>query len=252
MSNPQTVSAAKAVHPCNSCLREGACLGAIVQNAVLGAGEDGCISTATLQRGQPLYRVGDAVNAVYVVQAGALKSRRTSFQGDEEILAFRMPGDTVGLDSISARRHDTEAVALCATRVCRLPIETLRRKALGSQELSDQLFETIGDEFNRLHERLHNERRPAQARIASLLIAQLRRRQRLFGAQIDRFTLPMTRVDLGRFLGLATETVSRMFTRLQTEGVIACEGNGVRILDPQTLAALADDIEAAPPLARAA
>lgn len=251
MSNPQATSAA--AHPCSNCLRQGNCLGASVQNAVLDEGQGGCITVTTLQRGQSLYRLGDAVGAVYVVQSGALKSRRHSYLGEEEIVAFRLPGDTVGLDAISSREHGTEAVALCTTRVCRLAVDTLRHEVQGSPAIADHFMADVGEEFSRLHERLQNERRPAQSRIASFLLSQLRRRQRLFGEQIDRFTLPMTRIDLGRFLGLATETVSRMFTRLQNERVIACEGNGVQVLDVKALLALAEQREdAAPALARAA
>lgn len=242
--------------PCRSCLRQGACLGAVVQEAASST----CVTVVTLQRGQSLHRVGDPANAIYVVQSGALKSRRNSVQGEEEIVAFRLPGDTLGLDDFGQMQRGTEAVALCPTRVCRMPLDVLQSEVHLSAVVAERLFNDLGQEFERLHERLQNERRSAQSRIANFLLAQLQRRRRLFGAQIDRFTLPMTRVDLGRFLGLATETVSRMFTRLQLDGVIACDGNGVQVLDDAALqqqageqsAAAAPVARARPTLARAA
>lgn len=237
-----STTARDGAEPCSSCMRHGHCLGAVVQQAGPEA-EAPSIAVMVLQRGQSLHRVGDPMNAVYIVQSGALKSRRHSLRGEEEIVAFRMPGDTVGLDDVGQARHGTEAVALCTTRVCRLPFEALQSNAQMSSTVAGHLFGDIGREFERLHDRLQNERHSAQARIAGFLLAQLRRRQRLFGAQIDRFTLPMTRVDLGRFLGLATETVSRMFTRLQFEGLIACDGASVQVLDVASLARRASDVE---------
>ncbi|NKF23490.1 Crp/Fnr family transcriptional regulator [Solimonas marina] len=234
MLNLHTPAAPQSQDPCSNCLRHGQCLGASVQNAVRDD-EGSCVTVTQLQRGQTLYRNGDAVNAVYVVQSGALKSRRTSVQGDEEIVAFRLPGDTAGLDAIKASRHGTEAVALCTTRVCRVPLDTLRREMHESAPVADALLADLGGEIELLQDRLQNDRLPAQARIAAFLLSQLQRRRRMFGAQIDHFTLPMTRVDLGRFLGLATETVSRMFTRLQADGVIACDGNRIEIRDDAAL-----------------
>ncbi|NGY03203.1 Crp/Fnr family transcriptional regulator [Solimonas terrae] len=248
----QNVSNTVAALPCTSCLRHSACLGACVQDAVGAEGENACITTMTLQRGQPLFRAGDAVDAVYIVQSGALKSRRHSYNGEEEIVAFRLPGDSVGLDAIGNREHGTEAVALCSTRVCQVPLTTLRREVHASPAVASHLLDDLGREIGQLQEHLRDERRTAQVRIAAFLLAQLQRRRRLFGAQIDRFTLPMTRIDVGRFLGLATETVSRMFTRLQTDGVIACEGNSVQVLDSTMLARLADVAESFQPLARVA
>jgi CRP/FNR family transcriptional regulator len=251
MQNQQTPIAA-ASGPCATCMRHSACLGACVQAAAQQDDQTSCITTITLQRGQPLFRAGDEVGSVYIVQSGALKSRRHSYQGEEQIVAFRLPGDSVGLDEISSHEHTTEAVALCTTRVCQLPLTALRRELNSSPDVAERLFDDLGQEFARLHEHLKSERRPAQSRVAGFLLAQLRRRQRLFGAQIDRFTLPMTRIDVGRFLGLATETVSRMFTRLQFEQVIACEGSGVRVLDAARLEQLAEAGERFQAMAQAA
>lgn len=248
----QDIASAVNTTPCASCLRHTSCLGACVQDAVLANGDGACITTMTLQRGQPLFRAGDAVDAIYIVQTGALKSRRHSYQGEEEIVAFRLPGDPVGLDAIGNDAHGTEAVALCTTRVCQLTLTTLRREVHAAPAVAGRLFDDLGREFGQLHEHLRSERRTAQGRIAAFLLAQLHRRRRLFGTQIDTFTLPMTRIDVGRFLGLATETVSRMFTRLQSDGVIACEGNRVQVLDSTALEQLADIGETLAPLARAA
>lgn len=248
-SNTQAVSH----YPCENCLRSGHCLGSVVVKASAEHQRSGDVTVMQLQRGQTLFRTGDSANAVYIVQSGALKARRTSYEGDEEILAFRLPGDTMGLDALGQKNQNTEAVALCSTRVCRVPLDSLHRELRTSPEVSELLFDDLGREFERLHEHLQTERRPAQARIAAFLLAQLQRRQRLFGAQIDRFTLPMTRVDLGRYLALATETVSRMFTRLQQDGVISCEGNAVQVVNVQALQAMAGgNDEDAASLAKAA
>ena len=235
----ETTAHGHTTDPCSNCLRHGSCLGDVIQHAQ--PRQSTCVSVVTLQRGQSLHRVGDATGEVYVVQSGALKSRRVSVDGNEEIVAFRLPGDTVGLDDIGRTRRGTDALALCTTRVCRLPLETVQTEAQRSGPVADHLFKDLGHEFARLHERLQNERRAAPARIAHFLLTQLERRQRLFGTDIDRYTLPMTRIDLGRFLGMATETVSRIFTRLQAEGAIACDGQTVIVRDIEALRRHADE-----------
>lgn len=249
-SNSQPFNVA-AKGPCSSCIRHGDCLGATMHASAAAHGHEACIGVVTLQRGQSLYRSGELNTSVYIVQSGALKVRRHSFDGTEEIVAFRQPGDVTGLESIARGVYGGEAVSLGITKVCRLPVESLKNELQRSPALSEQLFSELGREFDRLQYRLRIERLPAPARLASYLLGHLERRRQLFGSAIDSFVLPMSRVDLGRFLALAAETVSRIFTRLQQDGIIASEGHSIRVLDAAKLAAMIESHDE-PAMARAA
>lgn len=237
---------------CDACLRSRNCLGAALHASTTADGRPDNIHVVTVQRGQPLYRVGEATTSAYVVQSGALKVRRHSAAGDEEIIAFRQPGDTTGLESLGHGAHAAEAVALSPTKVCRLPLQLLKLELLRSAELGDRLLQEMGREFKRMQMRMQRERQSAPARVASFLLGHLQHRRELFGNAIDSFSLPMSRSELGRFLALAPETVSRVFARLQQDGIVASENHTVRILDVTMLTRVAEHNDAMEAQRRAA
>lgn len=254
MSQLQFIQTAqhKADGACANCLRQGECLGASLQSLSGSALAVDELHVLHLPRGKTLYRGGETASAVFIVQSGALKLRRYSAQGDEEIVAFHVPGDTSGLDALGSGAYTREAVALGPTKVCRIPLASLRQALLRSPAMADRLFREIGHEFDHLQQRLQLERLSAPARLASYLLSQLMHRQALFGSAIDTITLQMSRIDLGRYLGLAAETVSRIFARLQQEGMISSEGQRVSVLNAVALRACAENEIARAPLARAA
>ncbi|MEO6186946.1 MAG: cyclic nucleotide-binding domain-containing protein [Steroidobacteraceae bacterium] len=207
-----------------------------------------------LERGATLFRVGDAQGSVYIVRSGALKTTAFTEEGEEHVLGFHLPGELIGLDSLASGEHCVEAVALSETRVCAVPMQVLVTRGATTPGRTRDLLQIIGRDAQ--ESQAHVEvlmRRQASERIALFLHSMLVRCQR-HEAGLDELHLPMSREEVARYLGLALETVSRGFTRLQDEGVILVAGRVVGILDVERLRRLAQvpGTDHEPPLQRQA
>jgi CRP/FNR family transcriptional regulator len=194
-------------------------------------------------RGDRLFRLGDPLTAVYVAREGAFKSVSISEDGEEQVLGFHLAGELIGLDALGSGQHRCEGVALTAATICEIPYDDLSRVAAQIPSLQQQLFRVIGQSVDRDQDHLGIlVRRQANERIA-LFLHSLGERYRNVGQPDRLFQLPMSREDIARFLGLALETVSRGFTRLQDDGVIAVTGRRVEIVNAAELLRLAHGAE---------
>jgi len=190
-------------------------------------------------RGERLFRAGDALAAIYVARDGAFKTVSTSEEGEEQVLGFHLAGELIGMDALGAGRHRCEAVALVRSEICEIPIERLEAVVAQVPGLQRQLLRVIGSGVDRDQDHMQIlVRRQAGERIA-LFLHGLTERLRRAGQPGDVIQLPMSREDIGNFLGLALETVSRGFTRLQEDGVVVVSGRRVEVLEPVALARLA-------------
>lgn len=184
-----------------------------------------------IARGESLFRTGDALQAVYVARDGAFKTVAISEDGEERVVGFHLPGELIGLDALGYERHRCDAVALTTANVCEVPFDQLANIAAEVPGLQHQLLRVIGRSVGRDQDHLDMlVRRQASERIA-LFLHGLAERMGHIGQSDASFRLPMSREDIAHFLGLALETVSRGFTRLQDDGVIAVEGRRIEILD---------------------
>jgi CRP/FNR family transcriptional regulator len=194
-------------------------------------------------RGERLFRLGDPLTAVFVARDGAFKSVSISEDGEEQVLGFHLPGELIGLDALGSGHHRCESVALTAANVCEVPYDQLTHVAAQVPSLQQQLFRVIGQSTDRDQDHLGMlVRRQANERIA-LFLHSLGERYLIAGHSDRQYTLPMSREDIARFLGLALETVSRGFTRLQDDGIIAVTGRRVEIVDAIALSRLAHHVE---------
>lgn len=192
-------------------------------------------SIRTLLRGETLFRSGDADGAVYTVRAGAMKTSALTEDGNEHVLGFHLPGELVGLDSLATGAHFVEAVALLDTQVCAVPMDALLARSVAVPDLNRELLQVVGRTAMGCHAHVDVlMRRQATERIALFLHDLMARFQRNEQMGME-LVLPMSREDMGHYLGLALETVSRGFTRLQDDGVIQVDGRTVRILDQEQL-----------------
>lgn len=188
-----------------------------------------------VKRGESLFRTGDRLSSVYVARDGAFKTVSTSEDGDTQVVGFHLAGELIGLDALGAGVHRCDAVALTQANVCEVPFEQLTAVAAQVPGLQQQLMRVIGHSVSRDQDHLQMlVRRQANERIA-LFLLDLCDRLRNIGECGTRFRLPMSREDIAHFLGLALETISRGFTRLQDDAVIAVIGRKVEILDAAEL-----------------
>ncbi len=243
MNDPIPLDLVRLRRSCAECSLQQLCLPAGIDGSDLGQLEDLVQRKRPLQRGDRLFRTGDALDFLYVASAGAFKTVGTTESGEEHVLGFHLPGELFGLDAIGSGQHRCEAVALTEARVCQLPFDSLTRIAAGLPSLQRQLLRVMGQSSDRDQDHLDVlSRRQASERIA-LFLQGLGERYRRIGFSGDDFQLPMSRDEIARYLGLALETVSRSFSRLHEDGVIEVRGRRVRIVDGAALHAAASGCE---------
>ena len=224
---------------CAQCSLRQLCLPAGIGASDLQQLDDIVRRRRPVTRGDLLFRAGDRLGAVYVARDGAFKTVSTSEEGDAQVVGFHLAGELIGLDALGEGVHRCDAVALTAANVCEVPFEQLTSVAAKVPGLQMQLMRVIGQSVSRDQDHLQMlVRRQANERIALFLVG-LRDRLRNIGECGTQFRLPMSREDIAHFLGLALETVSRGFTRLQDDGVIAVIGRKVEIVDAMELKRLA-------------
>jgi len=184
-----------------------------------------------IQRGTLLYSPGDKLHNLYIVKTGAVKSYIQTESGDEHVIGFHLPGEILGLDAIKDDAHGCFSKALETTSVCELPFTRLEELSASIPSLQHQMLRLLSSEISNeasMISLLGNS--TAEERLASFLLSISERfKQRGFSA--TDFFLTMSRQDIGSYLGLALETVSRLFTRFQEEGILEVERKHVKALD---------------------
>lgn len=192
------------------------------------------------KRGALLFHEGMSFESVFVVRSGALKTLITLPSGQEQITGFCLPGELVGLDSVGMANYATSAVALEDTAICTVPFAELEGLSRQLPSLQHHLLKLMSAEIREDHSFMQLlAQRPAEERLATFLLALSARlkRRRLSESNLR---LPMSRGDLGNYLGVALETTSRIFTRMQQLGVLRVDGKEIQILDHAQLWQLAD------------
>ena len=220
---------------CSNCCLQGVCLPRGLSAVGLSGLDDLRIVKRRIARGASLYRAGDDFEAVYAVRSGAFKTTGISSNGVEKITGFHLPGEVMGLDAINNERHNYAAVALEDSEVCVIPYAELTELALHIPELQQELFRLLSRDISRDHGlMLLLGSMTAEQRLAAFLLSLSRRYKRL-GYAAERFLLRMTREDIGNYLGLTLETVSRLMSRFQRDGLVAVQQREVTFKDGDAL-----------------
>jgi CRP/FNR family transcriptional regulator len=192
-------------------------------------------SRKRIRKGQPLYQAGDPFEALYAVRVGSVKTVVLAEDGREQVTGYHMPGDIVGLEGMALERHTGSATALEDTDACVLASDTLETLAKRVPALQHNLRRFLAREITREQSvMLVLGSMRAEERLAAFLI-DLAARYRQRGYSSTQFVLRMTREEIGSYLGLKLETVSRLFSRFQQEGVVRIQGREVTLLDPTAL-----------------
>lgn len=187
-----------------------------------------------LHKHEYLIRAGDPVQHVYALRSGALKSYLLNPDGVEQITGFHLPSELIGLDAFGGDCYSSYCVALDTSLVCAISRQQLEELAGSIPALRKQLLYTLSREIHEEHEHHSHVRESAEQRLAAFLL-NLSVRYSKRGLSASSFVMPMSRGDIGNYLGMTTETVSRLFTRLRELHLIACSGHEVRLLDIQAL-----------------
>jgi CRP/FNR family transcriptional regulator len=226
---------AGATAACSSCCVKAVCLPCNLGQSELHQFDRIATAKRRVARGASLYHNGDGFESLYAVRSGAFKTVGTSRQGDEKITGFHLPGELLGLEAINGGRHGYSAVALEDSEVCVVHFAQLEKMAMSVPALQHQLLRMISGDISRDQGlMLLLGSMSAEQRLVAFLLSLARRHQRL-GFSPTRFALRMTREEVGNYLGLTLETVSRLFSRLQRDGLIAVQQRNVEIRDADRL-----------------
>lgn len=190
-------------------------------------------------RGEQVFAQSTPFRSCYAVKSGAIKTAVITESGEEQITGFFMPGDLVGLDSMSDDTHASSAKTLERTSVCEIPVDQLEKLAQLMPELQHHMFHLMSQEIRNSHQlSVLLSKNTAEERIAALLLSLSSRFQRR-KLSPTHFNLPMARNDIANFLGLAVETVSRVFTRFQNQKLIRARGRDIELIDVEALQVMA-------------
>ena len=193
-----------------------------------------------IRAGQWLYRQGEPFKYVYQVRSGNLKSSLTTARGLARVSAFHMTGELIGLDGVAEGRHASSVTALEDAEVCAVSYALLTELALGNAQLQRTLMQHMSREIVReLRMQLLLGSMTAQDRLANFLL-NLSQRLSARGYSPSDFHIRMTRADIGSYLGLTLETVSRTFSALQKMCLLEVEQRHIRITDLGGLTRICD------------
>ena len=227
----RTVKAIGRPVSCSSCCLQGLCLPCGLTIDKLGDMDELTRVKRRVARGAALYRNGDSFDSLYAVRSGSFKSVGVSRAGQEKVTGLHLPGEMMGLDAINSRVHGYDAIALEDSEVCVVPYTRLTQLALRVPELQASLLRILSGDISRDQGlMLLLGGMDAQQRLAAFLLSLSKRYQRL-GYAATRFSLRMTREEIGSYLGLTLETVSRLFSRLHREGLLSAHQCEVELKD---------------------
>ncbi len=186
-------------------------------------------SRRKIKRQQHLYRSGDPFEAIYAIRAGSFKTDVILEDGRDQVTGFQMTGEVLGLDGISGEEHSCNAIALEDSEVCVIPFVRLEELSRQVESLQHQFHKIMSREIVRDHGvmMLLGSMR-AEERLAAFLL-NMSQRFTARGFSPSEFHLRMTRDEIGSYLGLKLETVSRTFSRFQDEGLVAVQQKHIRI-----------------------
>ncbi|OFV48876.1 fumarate/nitrate reduction transcriptional regulator Fnr [Oligella sp. HMSC09E12] len=227
----------KSVH-CSQCMSNHLCM-----PAGLNAQETEKLTELVKERiripkNQVLFQAGDSFSAIYSVRSGSLKTQLESENGHIQITGFSLPGELIGFDGIATQTHSSTAMAMEDSEVCVIRLDDLDRLAQSIPALNSQLRQLMGNEINRSHHMaLPLGSLKSDQRVAAFILNMVDRLARL-GYSSSEFILRMTREEIGVYLGLTLETVSRLLSRFAREGLITVEQKEIRVLDRAGLQAL--------------
>jgi CRP/FNR family transcriptional regulator len=220
---------------CSSCNLREICLPCGLNSHELERMDELNFSRKRIKRGESLYRASDNFHAIYAVRTGFFKTTLLIEDAREQVTGFQMAGELLGMDGIGTDHHTCSAVALEDSEVCAIPFAQLESLSSQLPSLLTQLHKVLSREIVRdqgVMMLLGTMR--AEERLATFLL-NLSQRFAARGFAANEFHLRMTRDEIGSYLGLKLETISRTLSKFQEEGMISVHQKHICILDPVRL-----------------
>ncbi len=225
---------------CNDCGIHGLCSEVNGSEVDLGLPETIVKNRRVIERGELLYKTNEPVRSIYAIRTGSVKTYVLTTDGRMQITGFHIPGELLGLGAIAARCFTTEAMALETTMVCEVPIEVLEGYSKQIPSIRQQMLKILSREIIDNQElMLLLGKKNAEERLATFLLNISERfRRRNYSA--TEFNLSMSRSDIGNYLGITEETICRVFTRFQNEGLLTAQRRQVQLIELKKLNKIAN------------
>lgn len=227
------------ISSCSNCMLNSLCLPVGMSPAEISRLESALQERIRLRKGDNLFRAGEPAQAIYAIRVGSIKTQLEDAHGQVQITGFLLPGELVGLDGFLEGIHLSNAIALEDSEVCVARIDDLDNISAQIPSLQNQLRRLTSLEIKRsqlLVMALGVLR--SEQRLAAFLI-NMSQRLSLLGYSSTEFILRMSREEIGNFLGMTLETVSRLFSRFAKEGLIKINQREVKLIDLPALRELA-------------
>ncbi len=193
-----------------------------------------------IEKGKHIFRAEDPFESFYAVRSGSVKVYIINESGEEQIIGFYFPGEIIGFDGIEHHMHSCSAVTLETTTYCSLPYEKINDICMLIPDLQNQMFRLLSREISNDNQLLLTiNRRSAEERIATFLLSLSSRFQKL-GYSAKEYNLPMSRQEIGNYLGLTIETVSRIFTKFQRNGLVKINRKAISLENLPAIHAICD------------
>ena len=228
--NPQTIKVA-----CSNCNLRELCMPIGLTQEELDQIDDMVVARRKVKRGTTLFQKGEKFSNLYAIRTGFFKTRVASQDGRDQVTGFQMAGEVIGLDGIVNDHHTCDAVALEDAEVCVMPFDCIEELSRVVTSLQRHVHKIMSREIVREHGvMLLLGSMRAEERLATFLL-NLVQRLHARGFSKSELILRMTREEIGSFLGLKLETVSRTFSRFADEGIVEVKQRHVRILKTDAL-----------------
>ncbi|PXW98736.1 CRP/FNR family transcriptional regulator [Sphaerotilus hippei] len=220
---------------CSACNLRELCLPVGLSDDEMQSLDDMVSTRRIVKRGDSLFHAGEPFAALYAVRTGFFKTVISASDGREQVTGFQMAGELIGLDGISTDKHSCDAIALEDSQVCLIPYSQLESLSREFTLLQHQFHKIMSREIVRDHGvMLLLGSMRAEERLAAFLL-NLTQRLQARGFSASALVLRMTREEIGSYLGLKLETVSRTFSKFQEEGILEVKQRDIRILDQDAL-----------------
>nr|WP_315207614.1 fumarate/nitrate reduction transcriptional regulator Fnr [uncultured Albidiferax sp.] len=220
---------------CSNCNLRELCMPLGLNQEELNRIDDLVAVRRKVKRGTTLFRNGETFTALYAIRTGFFKTSVTTEDGRDQVTGFQMAGEIIGLDGIVNEQHTCDAVALEDAEVCEMPFERIEELSREVNALQRHVHKIMSREIVREHGvMLLLGSMRAEERLAAFLL-NLVQRLHARGFSPLELVLRMTREEIGSYLGLKLETVSRTFSKFSEDGIVEVKQRHIRILDTDAL-----------------
>jgi CRP/FNR family transcriptional regulator len=235
LNSPQGSAIAPLKTHCSNCSLRDICLPCGMKPSDVDVLDNLHFSRTKVKAGQTLYHEGQTFRNIYAVRMGTFKSSLTLADGREQVSGFQMAGELMGLDGVADGAYASNSTAIEDTEVCTIPYDQISGLAATSADLQQAVSRLMSREIVREHSLMMLlGSMNAEERLAAFLL-NLSQRLKLRGYSASEFHLRMSRAEIGSYLGMKLETVSRTFSAFQQQGILEVDKRHIRILDAAAL-----------------